>query len=111
MKTNEYSKAKKIDLGINKVDLKKLIIRNDKYGDYAKSVVVKIIDYASSLVPEITENYNDIDEALRLGFNWSKGPFEILEEIGVKDFLKLSENFNNNKFLQKLHESKSRKIL
>tara|TARA_B100000700_G_scaffold234373_1_gene259780 strand:- start:2771 stop:4993 length:2223 start_codon:yes stop_codon:yes gene_type:complete len=110
LKTNEYSKAKKIDLGINKVDLKKLINRKDKYGDYARSVVVKIIDYASSLVPEITENYNDIDEALRLGFNWSKGPFEMLEEIGVKDFLKLSENFNNNKFLQKLHESKVEKF-
>ncbi len=106
IKTNIYSKAKKIDLGINKVDLKKLINRKDKYGNYARSVVVKIIDYASSLVPEITDNYNDIDEALRLGFNWSKGPFEMLEEIGVKNFLKLSENLNNNKFLQKLKASR-----
>jgi 3-hydroxyacyl-CoA dehydrogenase len=39
------------------------------------------------LVPEITDEFNDIDEAMRLGFNWSKGPFEMLEEIGIENFL------------------------
>ena len=42
--------------------------------------------YASSLVPNITKEYNNIDEALRLGFNWSMGPFEMLEAIGLKFF-------------------------
>ena len=30
---------------------------------------------------KITKEYNDIDEALRLGFNWSMGPFEMLEKL------------------------------
>ena len=86
LETEKYSPAKKIDLQIEKVDIKKLINRKDKYGKFAWSVISKIIKYSSSLVPEITKEFNDIDEALRLGFNWSKGPFEMLQEIGPKHF-------------------------
>ena len=81
-----YSPSKKIELNIEKVNLLKLINRNDKYGKYAWSVISKIILYSSSLVPQITKQYNDIDEALRLGFNWSMGPFEMLESIGLDNF-------------------------
>ena len=52
LESGEYSKVKKIDLGIDTVDLKNLINRKDKYGEYAWSVISKIIKYASSLVPE-----------------------------------------------------------
>ena len=79
LKKNDYYPVKKIDLKIDKVDLLQLINRKDKYGDYAWSVISEIILYSSSLVPQITSEYNDIDEALRLGFNWSMGPFEMLE--------------------------------
>ena len=83
LETGDYSPSKKIDIKSDKVDLKKLINRDDKYGKYAWSVISKIIKYASSLVPEITNEFNDIDEAMRLGFNWSKGPFEMLEELSL----------------------------
>ena len=86
LETGDYSPSKKIDIKSEKVDLKKLINRDDKHGEYAWSVISKIIKYASSLVNEITDEFNDIDEAMRLGFNWSKGPFEMLEEIGVENF-------------------------
>ncbi len=66
--------------------------------------------YASSLVPQITEEYNDIDEALRLGFNWSKGPFEMLESIGLDNFFLKIGNIEHNSFLKKLKESKSKKF-
>ena len=67
------------------MDIVGLINRKDKYGEYAWSVISKIIKYASSLVPGITDKFNDIDEAMRLGFNWSKGPFEMFREIVVKN--------------------------
>ena len=87
LETGEYSASKKINIKSEKVDLKSLINRDDKYGKYAWSVISKIIKYASSLVPGITKEFNDIDEAMRLGFNWTKGPFEMLEEIGLEIFL------------------------
>ncbi len=108
--TGEYSPSKKIDIKSDKVDLKKLINRDDKYGKYAWSVISKIIKYASSLVPGITDKFNDIDEAMRLGFNWAKGPFEMLNEIGVKNFFEKIDNIENNKFLENLAKSKNEKF-
>ena len=75
LETGEYSPTKKINIKFDKPGLQSLINRKDKYGDYAWSVISKIIKYASSLVPGITDEFNDIDEAMRLGFNWNKGPF------------------------------------
>jgi len=107
LETGEYSPSQKIDIKSEKVDLLKLINRGDKYGDYAWSVISKIIKYASSLVPGITDKFNDIDEAMRLGFNWSRGPFEMLKEIGVSNFFEKIDGFENNKFLEELSKSKN----
>ena len=107
LETGEYSASKKIDIKSEKVDLNSLINRKDKYGEYAWSVISKIIKYASSLVPGITDKFNDIDEAMRLGFNWAKGPFEMLNAIGVKNFFQKIDNFDNNKFLEDLNKSKN----
>ena len=107
LESGEYSASKKIDINSDKVDLKGLINRKDKYGEYAWSVISKIIKYASSLVPGITKEFNDIDEAMRLGFNWAKGPFEMLEEIGVKNFFDKVDNFKGNIFLENLDKSKN----
>ena len=106
LETGEYFTAKKINLEIDKVDLQKLINRKDKYGKYAWCVVSRIIKYASSLVPEITKEFNDIDEAMRLGFNWAKGPFEMLEEIGVQNFFDRIDDYKGNIFLESLAKNK-----
>tara|TARA_B100001029_G_scaffold73080_1_gene59683 strand:- start:552 stop:2774 length:2223 start_codon:yes stop_codon:yes gene_type:complete len=107
LETGEYSTSKKINLGIERIDINNLIKRDDKYGEYAWSVISKIIKYASSLVPGITDKFNDIDEAMRLGFNWTKGPFEMLNEIGVKSFFERIDKFENNNFLENLSKNKN----
>ena len=107
LETGEYHPTQKINIKSEKVDLKALINRDDKYGQYAWSVISKIINYASSLVPGITDEFNDIDEAMRLGFNWNKGPFEMLEEIGVANFFDKFKNYEGNKFLENLSKTKN----
>ena len=108
LSSKDYSPAKKIDLNIDeKINLKELVSRNDKYGEFAWSVVSKIILYASSLVPNVTRDYNNIDEAMRLGFNWTKGPFEMLEELGVKFFVEKDSKLKINKFIKELYEKKT----
>ena len=107
LETGNYALSKKIDIKSDKVDLKGLINRKDKYGEYAWSVISKIIKYASSLVPGITKEFNDIDEAMRLGFNWAKGPFEMLEEIGVENFFNKIDDFSGNSFLENLSKNKN----
>ena len=106
LQTAEYAPSKKIDLGIETVNINLLINRKDKYGEYAWSVVSQIIKYASSLVPGITDKFNDIDEAMRLGFNWAMGPFEMLKSIGVKNFFNRIDSYENNKFLENLSKTK-----
>ena len=106
LETGEYTTSKKVDLGVETVNINNLINRKDKYGEYAWEVISKIIKYASSLVPGITDKFNDIDEAMRLGFNWAMGPFEMLKSIGVENFFSRIDNFENNKFLENLSKSK-----
>ena len=107
LSNKNYSPSKKIDLNIDdKINLKELVSRNDKYGKYAWSIISKIILYASSLIPDVTKDYNNIDEAMRLGFNWVKGPFEMLEELGVKFFVEKDSQLQKNKFIQELYDKK-----
>jgi len=107
LKNSNYFPSKKIDLNIDdKISLKDLVSRNDKYGKYAWSIISKIILYASSLIPAVTKDYNNIDEAMRLGFNWTKGPFEMLEEIGVKFFVEKDNQLKISKFIKELHDKK-----
>ena len=104
----KYAPSKKIDLKMDTVDIAGLINRDDKYGQYAWSVISKIIKYSSSLVPGITNKFNDIDEAMRLGFNWAMGPFEMLKEIGLDKFFKRVGSVDDNNFLLNLSKTKDK---
>jgi 3-hydroxyacyl-CoA dehydrogenase len=42
--------------------------------------------YAGRRIPEISENIADVDRAMRWGFAWEIGPFEIVDAIGLKAF-------------------------
>ena len=103
LETGEYHKSKKINLGLgDKIDIKKLIEKDDIYGKYAKAILTKVIRYAAFLIPDVSSRYIDIDDALRLGFNWTVGPFEMLSTIDANKFVKENsdinffKNLNNN---------------
>src|SRR4029077_2625043 len=42
--------------------------------------------YAARRVPEISDHIEDVDRAMRWGFGWELGPFEIMDGLGVKNF-------------------------
>ena len=101
LETGEYSPSKKINLGLgDKIDIKKLIERDDKYGNYAKSILTKVIRYAAFLIPDVSSKYIDIDDALRLGFNWTIGPFEMLSNIETNSFIQENTDINYFKTIQ-----------
>jgi 3-hydroxyacyl-CoA dehydrogenase len=43
--------------------------------------------YAARRVPEISDSIVDVDRAMRWGFGWELGPFELMDAIGVKAFV------------------------
>ncbi|HEX7855394.1 MAG TPA: 3-hydroxyacyl-CoA dehydrogenase family protein, partial [Sphingobium sp.] len=56
-------------------------------GRYASIVMEKTLTYAASLVPEIAETPDAVDEAMRTGYGWKHGPFELIDRMGA-DWLK-----------------------
>ena len=92
-----------------KIGVTAIISDQSKYGLFIWDVLSETLSYAASLVPEVTEDVTQIDDAMKLGYNWVKGPFELIDEIGIDYFvnrLKTSardvpdflENSLNNKF-------------
>lgn len=67
--------------------IKTLIAHKDKGGQFAWKVLSQTLSYAASLVPEIADDIAAVDEAMRLGYNWKRGPFEMIDQIGVDVFI------------------------
>jgi len=85
LKTGEYNPEKKPKLEsveAAKKGLRALVGNSDKGGKYALSVLSQILSYTASLVPEISDSIYDVDEAMRLGYNWKYGPFELIDRLG-----------------------------
>lgn len=59
-----------------------LLFSPDRFGSFAWSVMGDTLAYAAGLVPEIADDIVSVDAAMRLGFNWKQGPFELLDAIG-----------------------------
>ncbi|MFT0860422.1 3-hydroxyacyl-CoA dehydrogenase NAD-binding domain-containing protein [Ancylobacter sp. G4_0304] len=53
-----------------------------RLGDYAWQVMSATLVYAAGLVGEASDDILAIDEAMRLGYNWKWGPFELVDRIG-----------------------------
>lgn len=69
-----------------KKGLRAVVEHPDMGGKYAWTVLSQTLAYAASLVPQIAGDIASVDEAMRLGTNWKKGPFELIDDMGPKYF-------------------------
>ncbi len=60
--------------------------KGDKAQQFLWGALSEMCLYAARRVPEISDNLVDVDRALRWGFAWELGPFEIMDAIGMKAF-------------------------
>ncbi|MGR9013815.1 MAG: 3-hydroxyacyl-CoA dehydrogenase NAD-binding domain-containing protein [Gammaproteobacteria bacterium] len=74
--------------------LKAFLTSDDALGRFAWQVLSNTLVYSAGLIPEIADDLVSIDTAMRLGYNWKYGPFELLDRIGVDWFVDrlLAEN-------------------
>lgn len=80
-----YKSAEKPKLdsaAAGKKGLKAVVTTDDIGGRYTWQVLSQTLAYAASLVPEIADTIADVDEAMRLGYNWKFGPFEMIDALG-----------------------------
>ena len=78
--------ARLASLAAGRKSLKALVSHGDKGGQYAWRVVSQTLAYAASLVPEIADTIVQVDTAMRWGYGWERGPFELLDALGTSWF-------------------------
>ncbi|TYA92292.1 3-hydroxyacyl-CoA dehydrogenase/enoyl-CoA hydratase family protein [Seonamhaeicola marinus] len=96
--TLEYSSKKKAKFStleltktIEKVidRFKVLVSGKDKAGEFYRKNFAAMFAYVSNRVPEITDELFKIDDAMKAGFGWEHGPFQIWDAIGVDKGLEI----------------------
>jgi 3-hydroxyacyl-CoA dehydrogenase len=58
--------------------------KGDKGGAFLWAALSDLWTYAANRVPEISDSIVEIDRAMKLGFNWELGPFELWDAAGVE---------------------------
>jgi 3-hydroxyacyl-CoA dehydrogenase len=62
--------------------IRALLTHADRGGQYGWRMLSQTLAYAASLVPAIADEIFAVDEAMRTGYAWEMGPFELLDKIG-----------------------------
>ena len=68
-------------------DFTLLLANDDVHGKYAWEILSRTLCYAASLVPDVNESLVAVDDAMKLGYNWLQGPMEMIDAIGVDNFI------------------------
>ncbi len=68
-------------------DFTVLLEDTGKPGQYAWEIISNTLCYAAELVPGVNESLVAVDDAMKLGYNWIRGPFEMIDAMGVDQFV------------------------
>ena len=98
LNTLEYRTAKKASFAtleltksIEKpIDRFKVLVKGtDKAGDFYRKSFAAMFAYCSNRIPEISDDLYKIDDAMKAGFGWENGPFQIWDAIGVESAINI----------------------
>jgi len=104
LKTLEYRPQQKIKSATleatkpieNLCDRMKVFAKGtDKAGELFRTSFFGLFEYVSDRIPEISDELYRIDDALRAGFGWELGPFEVWDALGVKDAVDGMQKYGN----------------
>jgi 3-hydroxyacyl-CoA dehydrogenase len=96
--TLEYRKGKKASFPTleltksidNVVDRFKILVGGkDKAGEFYRKSFGSMFAYVSKRIPEISDELYKIDDAMKAGFGWENGPYEIWDAVGVQEGIQL----------------------
>ncbi|GAA4961399.1 3-hydroxyacyl-CoA dehydrogenase/enoyl-CoA hydratase family protein [Algibacter aquimarinus] len=81
----------------------------DKAGEFYRKSFAALFAYVSNRIPEITDDLYKIDDAMKAGFGWEHGPFQIWDAIGVEKGIELmkAENLEPNSWVNDMLASGS----
>ena len=99
--TLEYRSKKRVNFAtleltktIDKVvdRFKVLVTGKDKAGEFYRKSFATMFQYVSNRIPEITDEIYKIDDAMKAGFGWEHGPFQIWDAIGVEKGIEIMKS-------------------
>ena len=74
------------------IDRFKVLVKGkDKAGEFYRKTFAALFQYASNRIPEISDELYRLDDAMKAGFGWEHGPFQIWDAIGVEKGIQLME--------------------
>ena len=83
--SNRWHSAKPVELDAAHQGFKSLLESGDAAGRFAWRTMGGTLCYAADLVPTIADDIVNVDRALRWGFNWRQGPFELLDVLDPRE--------------------------
>ena len=113
LNTLEYRPAKKVNfptLGLTKsidkvIDRFAVLIKGkDKAGEFYRKTFAAMFQYSTNRIPEISDELYRIDDAMKAGFGWEHGPFQIWDAIGVEAGIELmkTEGYSPNNWVTEM---------
>ncbi len=82
--------TKTIDKPIDRFKI--LVSGKDKAGEFYRKNFSAMFEYVSNRIPEISDELYRIDDAMKAGFGWENGPFEIWDAIGVEKGIEIMKS-------------------
>ena len=105
LKTGKYKAQKKVLFdgyraakGFQKVAdrIKSLAFNDDKSGKFFWEITADSLIYSANRIPEISDDIINIDNAMKWGYGWELGPFEVWDAMGVRSTVNRMKNENKN---------------
>ncbi|QYA26821.1 3-hydroxyacyl-CoA dehydrogenase [Gramella sp. MT6] len=87
-----------------------LVKGKDKAGDFYRKSFSALFAYVSNRIPEIADELYKIDDAMKAGFGWEHGPFQIWDAIGVEKGIEMmkAEGYEPAAWVNEMLESGSK---
>ena len=68
-----------------------MIAGEGPHTQFCRNFLGRVLAYAAALIPEVTKTPQDIDDAMKMGFNWIRGPFEMIDALGAATVIELAQ--------------------
>ena len=92
LSTGEYSAANRraafSSAKMGKQGLSRLMDYPDEGAAFVTDVLLDTLSYAAHIAPQVCDEIYSIDGAMKVGYNWKKGPFEMMDSIGIRDMVR-----------------------
>ena len=100
LSTGEYRKADRRaafpSAKMGKRGLTSLMDCDDEGARLVTDVLLDSLSYAAYIVPDVSDDIYSIDGAMKVGYNWKRGPFEMMDSIGPQSIVDMLKSSGKN---------------